>query len=53
MAINDIDVLYIGFLIVYAKLSDIFGKKNMMLLGLFIFIVFSILCGVSQTIEQL
>lgn len=42
-----------GFLIVFAKLSDIFGKKNMILLGLLIFILFSILCGVSQSITQL
>jgi len=30
---GDIDV-HVGLLIVYAKFSDIFGEKNMMLLGL-------------------
>ncbi|OJJ45663.1 hypothetical protein ASPZODRAFT_68734 [Penicilliopsis zonata CBS 506.65] len=44
---------YTGFLTIYAKFSDIFGRKVLFLLGIGIFVVFSILCGVSQSILTL
>jgi MFS family permease len=37
-----------GFPTIYAKYSDIFGRKSFALLALFIFGLFSILCGVSN-----
>ena len=43
----------VGVLIVYAKLSDIFGRKSFLLLAIAIFVVFSGACGAAQTIEQL
>lgn len=36
---------YTGFLVIYAKFGDIFGRKFMLLVGLAFFTVFSILCG--------
>ncbi|KAA8905057.1 major facilitator superfamily transporter [Sphaerosporella brunnea] len=44
---------YTGFLIIYAKFSDVLGRKPMILLALLIFTVFSIVCGVAQTMVQL
>ncbi|KAK2877128.1 hypothetical protein FQN49_001402 [Arthroderma sp. PD_2] len=44
---------YTGFLIIYAKLSSIFGQKTMILLAMFIFIIFSIGCGVTNDITTL
>ncbi|PWW75728.1 putative MFS multidrug transporter [Tuber magnatum] len=44
---------YTGFLVIYAKFSDIFGRKSMMIIALVVFTVFSILCGVSQNMLQL
>ncbi|KAM5437363.1 hypothetical protein McanMca71_001024 [Microsporum canis] len=44
---------YTGFLIIYAKLSSIFGQKTMMLLALSTFTVFSIGCGVTNDITTL
>jgi hypothetical protein len=43
----------IGALVIFAKLSDIFGRKLIISLSLFIFIVFSAACGASQSLEQL
>ncbi|KAG2221330.1 hypothetical protein INT45_014014 [Circinella minor] len=37
----------------FAKLSDIFGRKQILLLGLTIFILGSIVCGVSKTMIML
>lgn len=42
-----------GFLTIYAKISDIFGRKTMFVLALAIFTVFSILCGISNNIVEL
>lgn len=39
----------IGFLIIYAKLSDIFGCKLMLLCALTLFTIFSIACGLADS----
>ncbi|KAF2230324.1 MFS general substrate transporter [Viridothelium virens] len=44
---------YVGVLIVFAKLSDIFGRKTLLLVAIFLFVVFSAACGAAQTIQQL
>ncbi|KAL8732425.1 MAG: hypothetical protein Q9181_003971 [Wetmoreana brouardii] len=44
---------YTGFLIIYAKFSDIFGRKAMMLLGVSVFTIFSIICGTAQSMLSL
>ncbi|KAJ4264444.1 hypothetical protein NW762_005644 [Fusarium torreyae] len=44
---------YTGFLTIYAKLSDVFGKKTMLLLALVIFTLFSGLCGAANNIVDL
>ncbi|EPE36690.1 MFS general substrate transporter [Glarea lozoyensis ATCC 20868] len=46
-------ITYTSFLVIYAKFSDFFGKKTMMLVGLAIFIIFSVLCGVSTNMTML
>lgn len=38
---------------IYGKLSDIYGRKNFYLLGIFIFLIGSALSGLSQNMEQL
>ena len=38
---------------VYGKLSDFFGRKPMLIIGIVLFLIGSILSGVSQTMEQL
>ncbi|KAI0097180.1 major facilitator superfamily transporter [Nemania sp. FL0031] len=40
---------YTGFLIIYAKLSDILGCKLMLLCAITLFTVFSIACGLSNS----
>ena len=42
-----------GFLTIYAKLSDVFGKKTMLLLALLIFTLFSGLCGAANNVVDL
>lgn len=42
-----------GFLIIFARLSDIFGRKLALLSALTLFTVFSLACGVAQTTDQL
>jgi len=42
-----------GFLIVFARLSDIFGRKNNLLIAVGFFTIWSLACGLSQTIDQL
>ena len=37
----------------YGKLSDLYGRRPMLLIGIFIFLVGSALSGLSQTMEQL
>ncbi|KAF5970665.1 major facilitator superfamily transporter [Fusarium coicis] len=46
-------VTYTGFLIIYSKLSDIFGCKLMLLLAITIFTVFSMACGASDPMVPL
>jgi MFS family permease len=40
-------------LIIWAKLSDVFGRKSIAVLSLFLFVVFSGACGAAQTMDQL
>lgn len=42
-----------GVLVIFAKLSDIFGRKLILLVVILIFAVFSGACGAAQSIEQL
>ena len=42
-----------GFLIIWAKLSDIYGRKFFVLLSVLIFVIFSGACGAAQTMTQL
>ncbi|KAJ2971514.1 hypothetical protein NUW58_g9397 [Xylaria curta] len=44
---------YAGILIIVAKLSDIFGRKPVLLVMVLVFVVFSGACGASQSIRQL
>ena len=44
---------YTGFLVIYAKFSDIFGSKFMLLLALLVFTVFSIACGAANAMNEL
>ena len=43
----------LGFLTLYAKFSDVLGRKTMFLVGITIFTIFSILCGISTNIVEL
>ncbi|WP_286679947.1 MFS transporter, partial [Methanobacterium sp. 42_16] len=40
-------------LILFGKLSDIYGRKHVLILGIIIFIVTSVLCGFSTSMLQL
>ncbi|KAF7914938.1 hypothetical protein BELL_0327g00030 [Botrytis elliptica] len=44
---------YVSMLIIWAKLSDIFGRKPFAVLVVLLFTIFSGLCGASQTMTQL
>ncbi|ORY12828.1 putative multidrug resistance protein fnx1 [Clohesyomyces aquaticus] len=44
---------YTTFIIVLAKLSDIFGRKTMLVTSLALFTIFSGACGAAQTMNQL
>jgi MFS family permease len=44
---------YSGFPIIWAKLSDIFGRKPCLLTALVLFLGFSGACGGAQTMTQL
>ncbi|CAF9915301.1 MAG: hypothetical protein HETSPECPRED_002355 [Heterodermia speciosa] len=44
---------YTGFLIIWAKFSDIFGRKPLVVASISLFIVFSAACGGAQTLTQL
>ncbi|MEI5905957.1 MDR family MFS transporter [Bacillus spongiae] len=39
--------------LIYGKLSDLFGRKPVITWGIVLFIIGSILCGLAQTMEQL
>ncbi|KAI1850144.1 hypothetical protein JX266_004523 [Neoarthrinium moseri] len=43
---------YIGVIVIFAKLSDILGRKFMLLVSAAFFIIFSAACGASQTLVQ-
>ncbi|OAT05056.1 MFS multidrug transporter [Blastomyces gilchristii SLH14081] len=47
------NVLHCRFLVVYAKLGDVFGRKTMFLLALALFTLFSILCGATNDVVEL
>ena len=42
-----------GFLVIYAKLSDIVGTKVLILFAVALFTIFSIACGVTDNMLQL
>ncbi|KAK4234164.1 major facilitator superfamily transporter [Achaetomium macrosporum] len=44
---------YTGFLVIYAKLSDILGTKLLILFAVGLFAIFSMACGVTETMLQL
>ncbi|KAG6362567.1 hypothetical protein INS49_007659 [Diaporthe citri] len=44
---------YVAVLIIFAKFSDIFGRKPILLLSTSIFIIFSAGCAAAQTLTQL
>ncbi|GKU16459.1 unnamed protein product [Fusarium langsethiae] len=44
---------YLGCAIVFARISDIVGRRNAFIAAYIIFFVFSLACGFSQTLNQL
>jgi MFS family permease len=51
---NGADTLVcLGFLIIWAKIGDIFGRKPTLLSAMLLFAVFSGGCGAAQTMTQL
>ncbi|KAF2649123.1 MFS general substrate transporter [Lophiostoma macrostomum CBS 122681] len=44
---------YAGFIVIFAKLSDIYGRKLILATSMSVFLVFSAACGGSQTLNQL
>jgi MFS family permease len=52
-SLNNRSLTKLGFLTIYAKLSDVFGKKTMLLLAILIFTVFSGLCGATSNVVDL
>ncbi|KAI1459634.1 putative multidrug resistance protein fnx1 [Annulohypoxylon moriforme] len=44
---------YVAVIVIFAKFSDIFGRKLIFLLSIVIFIIFSAACSAAQTIVQL
>ncbi|KAI0109798.1 drug resistance transporter EmrB/QacA subfamily [Daldinia grandis] len=46
-------ITYTGFLVVYAKFSDILGRKLLILIAIAFFTVFSIVCGSISNMTQL
>lgn len=49
----DLGLTLAGFLIIYSKLSDILGCKLMLLSAITIFTIFSIACGLAESMLQL
>ena len=43
----------IGFLIIVSKLSDIFGRKSLIMLMVLLFTAFSAACGAAQNLTTL
>ncbi|KAL8917522.1 MAG: hypothetical protein Q9172_005810 [Xanthocarpia lactea] len=50
---NELQGFEEGFLIIWAKLSDIFGRKLLIVTSLGHFVIFSGACGAAQTMNQL
>ena len=46
-------ITYMGFMLIWAKISDIIGRKHTFVSTLAIFTVFSAACGGAKTMEQL
>ncbi|MCJ1345171.1 hypothetical protein MMC31_003377 [Peltigera leucophlebia] len=46
-------ITFTAFMITWAKLSDIFGRKQTIITSVFIFVGFSAGCGGSRTLDQL
>jgi MFS family permease len=44
---------YSGFLLIFTRLSDVLGRKPMLLFSVMMFLVWSIGCGFSRTLTQL
>jgi MFS family permease len=44
---------YAGVIVIFAKFSDIFGRKLVFAISTALFTIFSALCAVSQTMVQL
>lgn len=43
----------LGFILIWAKFSDVFNQRLVQCFALFFFIVFSAACGAAQTMTQL
>lgn len=43
----------LGFLLLFSKLTDIFGQNTLLIVAQLIFLVFSMACGAAQTMTQL
>lgn len=46
-------VTYCGFLLIYGPLSDRYGRRPPLLIGLIIFIIASMLCAVADNVQQM
>lgn len=44
---------YTAFMVIFARISDIFGRKLIFLFSLLLFVVFSLACGLAEDITTL
>lgn len=44
---------YTSFLAIFARLSDVYGRKRVLLTGIGFFVLFSLACGVSRNLTEL
>ncbi|KAI3394960.1 hypothetical protein diail_2018 [Diaporthe ilicicola] len=44
---------YAGFIIIFAKISDVYGRKSMLLMTTVAFCIFSGACGAAQSMDEL
>ena len=44
---------YTGFMIIYARFSDVFGRKGALLVAVGFFGIFSLACGLARFMKQL
>ncbi|SCO56613.1 related to MFS multidrug transporter [Fusarium fujikuroi] len=44
---------YNGFLLLFSKLTDVFGQKTLLIVAQVIFLISSLACGAAQTMHQL